>query len=254
MGFVSASVTASPTVGAIAGLDWIKDGQVVNFQRSLACDKSVYLNTGLYVSQSAGVANNPAVTINSGINNALVVSGSTIISGSTVVTGSITIQSGSGDLYVYGHKQFNVGAFQSNTTQSGSSGVSQSMQFETTDISQGVSMVSGSRITITNAGTYNIQFSAQIDRVAGSGTDTAYIWLKKNGSNVSTSAGAVTVSGAAAAAKTIASWNYVVNAATNDYYELAWQTTDTNIQLINANASGNVPGIPSIILTVTQVR
>ena len=32
--------------------------------------------------------------------------------GSLNVTGSITVQSGSGDLYVHGHKQFNVGALQ----------------------------------------------------------------------------------------------------------------------------------------------
>ena len=57
-----------------------------------------------------------------------------------------------------------------------------------------------------------------------------------------------------AAAKTIAAWNYVVDAAANDNFELVWQTTDANIQLINAAASGNVPDIPSIILTVTQVR
>jgi hypothetical protein len=160
----------------------------------------------------------------------------------------------SGSLYVGGNKQFNVGAFQSNITQSGSANVSQSMQFETTDISHGVSIASNSRITIANKGTYNIQFSAQIDRVSGSGTDTINIWLKKNGVNVPASAGAVTITGGALAAKAIAAWNYVVEANANDYYELAWQTTDTNIQLINVNASGNVPGIPSIILTVTQAK
>jgi PKD repeat protein len=159
-----------------------------------------------------------------------------------------------GDLYVGGNKQFNVGTFQSDLSQSGSAGVSQSMQFEVTDISQGVSIVSGSQITAANAGTYNIQFSAQIDRVSGSGTDTVNVWLKKNGTNVPATAGAITISGAALEAKTIAAWNYVVDVATNDYYELCWQTTDTNIHLTANAASGNVPSIPSIILTVTQVR
>ena len=128
------------------------------------------------------------------------------------------------------------------------------MTFDTTDISSGVSIVSGSQITLTNAGTYNIQFSAQVDRVSGSGTDVVYIWLKKNGANVTNSAGAVTISGAAAAAKVIAAWNYVVDAAANDNYELVWQSADANIQLIAAAASGNIPAIPSVILTVTQNR
>ena len=159
-----------------------------------------------------------------------------------------------GGLYANGNLQFNVGAFQSNITQSGSANVSQSMNFEVTDISSGVSIASNSRITLANSGTYNIQFSAQIDRVSGSGTDTIHIWLKKNGSNVNASAGAVTISGGASAAKTITAWNYVVEASANDYYELVWQTTDSNIQLINQAATGNIPSIPSVILTVTQVR
>jgi hypothetical protein len=169
------------------------------------------------------------------------------------VTGSITIQSGS-SFYANGNKQFNLGAFQSDITQSGSANVSQSMNFEVTDISQGVSIASNSRITLANSGTYNIQFSVQVDRVTGSGTDTVHIWLKKNGTNVDKSAGAITIAGSAAEAKTVASWNYVVNAAANDYYELVWQTTDTAIQLINAAATGNIPSTPSIILTVSQIR
>ena len=177
-----------------------------------------------------------------------------ILQGAIQATGSITIQSGSGDLYVHGNKQFNVGAFQSNITQSGSANVSQSIQFETTDISQGVSIASNSRITLANSGTYNIQFSAQVDRVSGSGTDEVYFWLKKNGTNVANTAGVETISGGALEAKTIAAWNYVVEAAANDYYELVWQSTDTNIHLTALTASGNIPGIPSIILTVTQVR
>jgi len=170
------------------------------------------------------------------------------------VTGSITIQSGSGDLYVHGNKQFNVGAFQSGITQSGSANVSQSMQFEVTDISQGVSIASNSRITLANSGTYNIQFSSQFDRVTGSGNDTVYVWLKKNGVNYNSSAGVLTVSGGANQAKALAAWNYVVESTSSDYWELCWQTSDTNIKMITFPASGNIPAVPSVILTVTQVR
>jgi hypothetical protein len=160
----------------------------------------------------------------------------------------------SGSLTVNGNLQYNVGSFFSTASQSGSANVSQSITFDTTDISTGVSIVSGSQIKLTNAGTYNIQFSAQVDRVSGTGSDVIYIWLKKNGSNVANTAGAVTVTGGAAAAKVLAAWNYVVNAAANDYYELAWQSADANIVLTTIAASGNIPAIPSVILTVTQDR
>jgi hypothetical protein len=155
----------------------------------------------------------------------------------------------SGSLYVGGNKQFNVGAFQSNVNQSGSANVSQSMAFEVTDISKGVSIASNSRITLANSGTYNIQFSAQI--LADSGADDVYIWLKKNGTNVSASAGHVVL---ANNEELIAAWNYVVDAVANDYYEIAWQSTNGDALLLAENATGNIPSIPSVILTVTQVR
>jgi hypothetical protein len=173
--------------------------------------------------------------------------------GNTEFTGSVSIQSGSA-FFANGNRQFNIGTFQSNVSQSGSANVSQSMNFEITDISQGVSIVSGSRITVANSGTYNIQFSAQVDRSSGTGADQIYIWLKKNGNNVNDTAGAITVDGNTAAAKTIAAWNYVVNAAASDYYELCWQSADANIVITRLAASGNIPSVPSVILTVTQVR
>jgi hypothetical protein len=206
-------------------------------------------NRGLEVTSSLNINGNLRVDspFSASIGNGLNVSGNTILSG------NLTVASGS-SFFANGNKQFNVGAFQSNVTQSGSANVSQSMNFGTTDISQGVSIVSNSRITLANSGTYNIQFSAQFDRIAGSGNDVVNVWLKKNGVNYNASAGALTLSGGANQAKAIAAWNYVVDTLNTDYWELCWQSTDNNIQLISFPASGNIPSIPSVILTVTQVR
>jgi hypothetical protein len=192
------------------------------------------------------IVSNVQIYNDGNINNARILG----VSGSVHVSQSLY----TGDLYVGGNKQFNVGAFQSNVSQSGSANVSQSIQLEVTDISQGVSIVSGSRITIANSGTYNIQFSSQVDRSSGTGADQIYIWLKKNGTNVPATAGAVTIDGNTAAAKTIAAWNYVVDSVSNDYYELCWQSPDANIVITRLAASGNIPSVPSTICTVTQVR
>ena len=121
--------------------------------------------------------------------------------------------------------------------------------------SSGVSIVSNSRITFANIGVYNIQFSAQADRVSGSGTDTIDIWFRKNGVDIPDSNGIITVSGGALAAKTIASWNYMLKLDANDYVELMWRTSDTRLELI-ADAAGTNPtrpAIPSVILTAQQV-
>ena len=223
---------------------------------SLSRYTGIFISSGSAISQSlfsAIIAGNAGTQLNN-------TTGSVALGRDTAYTGTANYTlytqnvNVSGSLTVNGNKQYNVGSFYSTASQSGSANVSQSITYNSTDISSGVSIVSGSQITLTNAGTYNIQFSAQVDRIAGSGTDTVNIWLKKNGTNVTNSAGAITISGGAAAAKTIAAWNYIVDAAANDNFELVWQTTDSNIQLINAAASGNVPDIPSIILTVTQVR
>jgi hypothetical protein len=38
-----------------------------------------------------------------------------------------------------------------------------------------------------------------------------------------------------------------------DYFELAWQSSDTNVVILQEAASGNIPEIPSIILTVEWI-
>jgi fibronectin-binding autotransporter adhesin len=168
--------------------------------------------------------------------------------GNTEFTGSVSIQSGSA-FFANGNRQFNLGTFLSNVSQSGSANVSQSMNFETIDISQGVSIASNSRITLANSGTYNIQFSAQI--IAAGGADDIYIWLKKNGTNVPATAGHIQLGNNE---ELIAAWNYVVDATASDYYELAWQATNAGTILLTEAATGNIPSVPSVILTVTQVR
>lgn len=119
----------------------------------------------------------------------------------------------------------------------------------------GVSVVSNSQITFANAGVYNIQFSAQADRISGSGSDNIDIWFRKNGIDIAESNGVVTVAGGAAAAKTIASWNYMLKLSAGDYVELVWRTSDTNLQLIHEDSASSPtrPAIPSVIVTAQQV-
>jgi len=176
-------------------------------------------------------------------------SGSQIITGSLDIKGNVNIASGS-SFYRWGNKLFNYGAFYDTRTQSGSANVSQSIQFNSTDYSEGVSISNNTRIVLANIGLYNIQFSAQIVDT-GAGDSTIRIWIKKNGQNVPNSTGRIFLK---ANQEVIASWNYVVPATSpNDYYELVWQSTDADARILYEAASGNYPAIPSIILTVTQV-
>jgi hypothetical protein len=127
------------------------------------------------------------------------------------------------------------------------------MQLETTEHSVGVSIVSGSRITVAHPGTYNLQFSAQLEKTTN-GVDHVYIWFKKNGTNVPRSNTNIDVNKQAGGnGRTVAAWNYVDTLAVNDYLEIVWQSDDTSMQLLAATATGNLPEIPSVIATLTQV-
>ncbi len=106
------------------------------------------------------------------------------------------------------------------------------------------------RIFITQTGVYNIQFSAQLDKTGGSASDV-FIWIRVNGQNVPYSASKVVIDGPNS--EIIAAWNWVLVLGEGEYIELAWQSPDTNVILLAAPASGNIPEIPSVILTVTYV-
>ena len=154
-----------------------------------------------------------------------------------------------GSFIVNNNKQFNYGAFSnsSSITNAGAN-ISSSIPYTTVDVDDGVTYTNNSRIQFPNNGIYNIQFSAQLDNTVGA--DTVYIWIKKNGVNIPNTAGAIT---AANNIKTIVAWNWVYSLLGSDYLEIAWQTTSGHAVISALPASGNVPAIPSIIVTVTQV-
>jgi hypothetical protein len=51
----------------------------------------------------------------------------------------------------------------------------------------------------------------------------------------------------------VPAWNWVVSLRGGDYFQIAWQSSDPNVIIAAAAASGNIPEIPSVILTVTWV-
>jgi hypothetical protein len=104
-----------------------------------------------------------------------------------------------------------------------------------------------SKIYVSDRGIYNFQFSAQLDKTGGSAS-AVYIWSRINGVNVPHSASKVVIDGPNS--EIIPAWNFVFVLNAGDYFELAWQSSDTDVVIREEAASGNVPEIPSIILTV----
>ena len=124
------------------------------------------------------------------------------------------------------------------------------MTFNTTDLSQGVYLgTPTSRVYVDRPNVYNVQFSAQVINASG-GANRAWIWLRKNGTNVPESSGAVRIQGNNTEA--IAAWNYILQMNAGDYIELMWEVDDLGVSLHADPATAIHPAIPSIILTVTD--
>ena len=145
------------------------------------------------------------------------------------------------------------GDFSSTVTQTNAGATSvNTVTFNTTNYSQGVSIVSGTQITVSRAGSYQIQWSGQCEKT-DNGQDLVTIWLRQNGVDIPNSAGVVTLQGNNA--KIIAAWTYSVTAAANDYFELCWHSLDTHVELvaIAAGTSPTRPAAPSVAMTVVPI-
>jgi hypothetical protein len=145
------------------------------------------------------------------------------------------------------------GAFSDTTTQVVTSINSAiAMTFNTTDLANGVTIGSPtSRLVVSEQGVYNVQFSAQLDKAAGS-TGVIHIWLRKNGTNVPNTSSKVAIQGTAA--ETVAAWNFLIQLEPTNYVELMWSSDDADVVLHAASATSVYPAIPSVICTVTQVN
>jgi len=153
---------------------------------------------------------------------------------------------------------FPYGAFQDSTDQVAvSTTVAYPVTFNTTDFSNGVTVASNSRITVANAGIWNLQFSIQLTNTTNASQDVD-IWFRVNGTDVAASNsrfGFAPRKGVGDPYHTIAAINYFVSLNANDYVEIVWRTTDTGVSIEHypAGVSPTRPAIPSAIATMAFV-
>ena len=170
--------------------------------------------------------------------------------------GQVTISStgtGSGN---FNTSTGSYGSFYDTTTQPNPvANAANSMSFNETAITNGVSL-SGSTspfntyIKTETAGVYNIQFSAQIDKTDG-GEDNIDIWIRKNGTDLIDTATSLTLP--KNNNRLVAAWNWFVQSAANDYYQIIWSSADIDMRLLAEVSSSTHPGIPSVILTANRI-
>ena len=147
------------------------------------------------------------------------------------------------------------GAFQDTTNQTAANTTTAyPIALGITDEANGVSITSGSRITVAHAGTYNLQYSIQFTN-SNSQDGDINIWLRKNGSDIADSNSQFTVPSKHGGTNgaLIAALNFVTTLAAGDYLQLYWSTTSTTISISTIAAQSGppvVPLTPGVILTI----
>jgi hypothetical protein len=151
--------------------------------------------------------------------------------------------------------RFPYGAFSSDQDQTTTANTATLMTLNTTDFTNGV-LISSSKITVENAGIYNLQFSAQFQNTDAQLHDV-YIWLKQNNVDIAGSTGFVSIpnSHGGIPGHSIIGWNYFLEMDADDYVEIYWSPTnaDVTIQHLAASGTPTKPSTQSVVATMTFV-
>ena len=148
------------------------------------------------------------------------------------------------------------GAFSDFTNQTATANTATLVALATTDFSNQVT-VATSKITVQNAGIYNLQFSVQVQNLDNAPQDT-FFWLKQNGTDIVGSTGKVGLPARKNPGDPfhdIKGWNYFLSMAANDYVQIYWSTTNANVSIATYAASGTPtkPSTASVVATMSFV-
>ena len=163
---------------------------------------------------------------------------------------------GGGGSFFYSPPQPQLGSFYSLQDQTDGINNATPMRYEVTAISKGVQIADLTKITVSEIGTYNIQFSAQLVNTDSAEHEVG-IWLSKNGANVPATTTDLTVpkKHGSGDGHAVASWNFFAEAEAGDYFELYWTAPSAQvfIEYKPDRTTPDRPSTPSVILTVNRV-
>jgi sulfite reductase alpha subunit-like flavoprotein len=150
------------------------------------------------------------------------------------------------------------GQFSNNTDQlAPSAGTSAVVAWDATDFSNGIYLSNTTRLNVRNSGTYNVQFSLQLQNSTNEGQH-ADVWFRVNGTDVTSSAsrfGLPERKSAGNPSHIIGTMNIFLELDANDYVEIAGAVTDVGVSLEHFAADTGIPrpAIPAAIVTMNYV-
>jgi hypothetical protein len=132
---------------------------------------------------------------------------------------------------------------------------SYAVTWDNVEIANGISIVSGSQLTVVDSGLYQFDITLQLSS-GSSSAKTVRFWYKKNGTNVPNSTRIITMN--INNGYSPISMADFFSLAAGEYIELWWQSNDTNVSLATVAAGGtapnNYPAAPAALIAVTQVQ
>ena len=129
------------------------------------------------------------------------------------------------------------------------------IDMDTPQVQSGITVVDGSKFTVSTPGLYEFVTIAQINRDASSGTASMYFWAKKNGVDVPNSNNNIDITGNTGTAATLLDRNLVIVLEEGDYIQFYWATDDTDM-ILKYSAAGTSPirpATPAVKITATRI-
>jgi hypothetical protein len=125
------------------------------------------------------------------------------------------------------------------------------IQFDTVEISNGITFNGGSNteILVSDSGFYQFDLSAQVSAASNKGV--VYFWFRKNGTDISHSTRSTTVTNGDTFN---ISTTIVISLDIDDYVEVMWAKSASSIFLDAKAATAFAPETASVMLNVTQVQ
>ena len=143
------------------------------------------------------------------------------------------------------HLSFPFGQFSSNTDQTAAAiDVAYALTYDQSDFVDGVTLSSGSRLTVPTEGIYNVSFSIQFLNTTNDVQDID-IWLRKNGADLANSNSRFSIPARKSTGNPshlIAVTPVMIQLAANDYIQIMWHVTNTGVSIEQLPAVTAVPG------------
>jgi len=203
--------------------------------------------TSVFSNTTFTVTGSQYFTGSSFINGDQSLTGNSTVTGSLNVVGNINVVSGS-SFTRWGNKLFNYAQFANTASVLATANVSASFTLPLTYFTDGVTVVSSSRVTFQNTGLYSLHYTAIANQ--GVGTPALHLWFKKTGSNIDNSSAQIQLENNS---QTSISYNFAYPFTAGEYVELWYHTSTANTSFPYSAAGSGFPATPSIVLTVTQI-